>query len=111
MKRIEFTRATKEQADDRAQDLCEAVGELYNLPEGKRCNLPLGKGRQYDHILACSNGGDNSLSNCAVICVFCHAFKTTKIDIPRAAKIQRVRRKHREIKKAKYKWPKRKFGT
>ncbi len=111
MKRLEFSRATKEQADERAKDCCEGEGPMYGLPEGVRCNIFLGKGRQYDHILACSNGGDSTLANCCVCCVTCHAFKTAKIDVPRAAKIERVRRKHREIKRPKFKWPKRKFGT
>lgn len=109
--RDEFSKQTKREANDRSGGLCEAVGVMYGLEPDKRCNAPLGKGRQHDHILACSNGGDNSLENCAAICIPCHAFKTAKIDIPRAAKTQRIADKHSGVTRPKYKWPKRRFGT
>jgi 5-methylcytosine-specific restriction endonuclease McrA len=109
--RHEFTKATKREALKRSGGYCEASGDIYTWAE-ERCIAPLAHGVEFDHILACSNGGDNSLGNCAAVCKKCHAFKTTKFDTPRAAKTKRMRDKHLGIKNAKYKWPKgRKFGT
>lgn len=73
---------------------------MYGLEPGKRCNALLTKRVEFDHILACSNGGDNSLSNCACICGVCHDFKSHKIDTPRAAKIVRQRDKDNGIRQS-----------
>lgn len=97
--RTEFTKQTKREGNDRSRGFCEAVGVMYGLKPNQRCNAPLSKGRQHDHILACSNGGDNGLSNMAVICIPCHDWKTVVHDIPRAAKIVRQSDKHLGIKK------------
>lgn len=111
MTRKEFTKATKREALKRSGGHCEATGILYGWPSGTGCYNPLSYGVHFDHILACSNGGDNSLANCAAVCRSCHDIKTRKHDTPRAAKTVRIQDKHLGISKPKFKWPKRKFGT
>jgi 5-methylcytosine-specific restriction enzyme A len=93
-----FTKATKRAALQRSGKKCEAIGKLYGLIPDARCEAPLGYGFEFDHVLATSNGGDDSLENCAVVCRPCHAFKTAKHDTPRAAKTVRQRDKHNGIK-------------
>lgn len=78
--------------------LCEAVGPLYGLEPGKRCNANLSAGVDFDHIIADSLSGDNSLENCAAVCRSCHSFKTRTNDTPKAAKSKRVSDKHLGIK-------------
>lgn len=104
--RSEFSKATKRGALERSQLRCEAIGEWYNLAEWHRCNAPLGYGVQFDHIIADSHGGDNSLDNCAAICRQCHDYKTRNRDTPQAAKIKRISDKHLGIRK-----PKSSFAT
>jgi 5-methylcytosine-specific restriction protein A len=101
MSRTEFTKPTKRLANIRADGKCEAVGPWYGLPVGTRCNAPLGKGRQHDHINLEANSHDNSLENCAVVCIRCHAHKTARIDIPRAAKTLRMQDNHNGVTKPK----------
>lgn len=82
-RRAEFTKATKAQAFLRANGKCE------------RCGVKLRAGGVfYDHVIAASNGGGNDLDNAACLCKTCHAEKTEKLDIPRAAKTERMRAKH-----------------
>ena len=88
-KRMEFSKVTKRQALARSQMRCEAVGGLYGLNEKQRCSVSLCNGVEFDHGLAASNGGDNSLENCFAVCMSCHRFKTANYDTPRAAKIVR----------------------
>lgn len=98
-RRAEFGKQVKRDADERSNGHCEGTGAMYGLASGKRCNAILhGKRKEYDHILACSNGGDNSLNNCAVICGTCHDFKSHRIDTPRAAKIVRQRDKNNGVR-------------
>lgn len=108
--RQEFTKATKRLALRRSDFRCEAEGVLYGLPPDTRCNGGLSHGFDFDHILAASNGGDNSIQNCAVVCKTCHAFKTRKNDTPRAAKTVRISDKHLGIEGPRHKWAKRKFN-
>lgn len=110
MSRREFTKATKRDALKRSGMLCEAVGGWYGLPEGLRCNARLGFGVEFDHIDLDANSKDNSLSNCAAICIACHKFKTQRHDIPIAAKTLRQQDKDRGITKPKYRWPSRPFS-
>lgn len=82
--RREFSKKTKLEAWTRSGGNCEA------------CKLPI-KGRpEYDHVLPCGLSGDNSLENCAVLCVQCHSSKTHGKDGDRAkmSKADRVRLKH-----------------
>ncbi|MGQ4813089.1 HNH endonuclease [Agrobacterium vitis] len=94
MSRREFTKATKRAALERSQMKCEAIGAVYGLQEGIRCNGPLAYGLDFDHIIADAIGGDNSLENCAAVCKRCHGYKTRTNDTPKAAKVKRVRDKH-----------------
>lgn len=82
-KRAEFTKATKAQAFLRADGKCENCG--VKLRAG---------GVFYDHVVAASIGGGNDLGNAACLCKTCHSEKTNKLDIPRAAKTERLRQKH-----------------
>lgn len=101
MSRHEFTKPTKREALRRSGMLCEAVGTWYGLDAGKRCNAPLSAGVEFDHIDLDANSCDNSLSNCAAVCVPCHRFKTAKHDIPVAAKTLRQQDKALGIRKPK----------
>jgi hypothetical protein len=94
MTRKNFTRETKREARKRSGNKCEAVGEWYGLDPGKRCNADLGYGVEFDHIDMDANSKDNSLSNCAAVCIKCHKWKTYKHDIPQEAKVKRIRDKH-----------------
>jgi hypothetical protein len=89
MSRREFTRQTKRDALKRSGQCCEAIGRMYGLQEGQRCNAPLAYGVEFDHVILDANSKDNSLENCAAVCIKCHKFKTTKHDTPLAAKTQR----------------------
>lgn len=91
--RAEFTKATKLQALARSGKRCEANGSWYGLPEGVRCNADLGYGVEFDHIILDANSKDNSLENCAAVCIKCHRYKTSKRDTPLAAKTVRQRNK------------------
>lgn len=104
--RKEFTKPIKREALKRAGGICEAVGEWYGLEPGKRCNADLAYGVQFDHIDLDANSKDNSLSNCAAVCIKCHKHKTMKHDIPLAAKTLRQQDKHLGITK-----PKRPFNN
>ena len=98
MSRAEFKKQTRRDAFERANGHCEAVGELYGLPKGQRCNMPLDRGVEYDHVILEANSHDNSLSNCAAVCPPCHRWKTDHVDTPKAAKTVRQQDKHRGIR-------------
>lgn len=108
--RAEFTKQTKRDALKRAQGKCEAVGEWYGLPMGKRCEMPLSYGVEFDHVILDANSKDNSLENCAAVCKKCHGIKTRTRDTPTAAKTLRQQDKNLGIKGRGYDWPKRSFG-
>lgn len=86
MARREFSTKTRKLAWERSGGICEAVGAWYNLPSGQRCTNPLVRGVEYDHIVLEANSHDNSLENCAAVCIPCHRHKTAKHDTPTAAK-------------------------
>lgn len=98
MSRAEFSKATKRDALARSGMKCEAVGKWYGLGEGQRCGAPLSYGVEFDHIILDANSKDNSLGNCAAVCIKCHRHKTAKHDVPVAAKTVRQRDKHLGIK-------------
>lgn len=108
--RKEFSKATKREALHRSGGLCEAMGTLYGLEPGKRCEAKLSYGVEFDHVIQESNSHDNSLENCAAVCPKCNQFKAHKHDTPRAAKTQRQQDKHRGIKGPKHRWPSRPFS-
>lgn len=91
--RREFTKTTKREARKRSGMLCEAVGSIYGLQPGQRCNVPLSAGVEYDHIVLDANSKDNSLENCAAVCPKCHRWKTSHHDTPMAAKTVRMQDK------------------
>lgn len=99
MARNEFTKATKRNALRRSGMLCEAVGRMYGLPTDQRCEADLGYGVEFDHIVLDANSKDNSLDNCAAVCIRCHKWKTAKHDIPMAARTVRMQDKARGIRK------------
>ena len=99
--RSEFSKVTKRQALKRSGFKCEAVGVMYGLEKGKRCNGELGTGIEYDHIVRAADGGDNSLENCATVCKTCHSIKTRQFDVPQAAKTKRMSDKRNGISRPK----------
>jgi cytochrome c553 len=99
MARREFTKAVKREALKRSGGLCEASGPWYGLAAGQRCNAPLAHGVQFDHIILDANSKDNSLENCAAVCLRCHGMKTAKHDTPLAAKTLRQQDAARGIRK------------
>lgn len=101
MSRRDFTKPVKRAALTRSEGRCEAVGAWYNLAPGCRCNAPLAAGVEFDHIDLDANSHDNSLENCAAVCVPCHKFKTAKIDTPKAAKTLRQQDKARGVARPK----------
>lgn len=88
--RREFTKKTQREALKRSGMKCEAVGAMYGLETGKRCEADLAYGVEFDHIVLDANSKDNSLENCAAVCIKCHRWKTAKHDIPMAAKTVRM---------------------
>lgn len=91
--RREFSAYTKAQAALRANGRCE------------ECTARLGDGGfHYDHIIPDAIGGEPTLENCQVLCLTCHRAKTTKRDIPRAAKTKRQHRGHVNARASKRRW-------
>src|SRR6478736_4520791 len=88
MARHEFSAKTKAAAALRANGHCESCTRLLAAGDF-----------HYDHDIPDALGGENSLSNCRVLCKSCHAVKTTQADIPRIAKKERNYRKARGIRK------------
>jgi hypothetical protein len=87
--RAEFSKPVKREALKRSGGLCEASGPMYGLEPGQRCNAPLAYGVEFDHVVLEANSHDNSLENCAAVCVRCHGWKTRNHDTPMAAKTVR----------------------
>ena len=91
----------KRQALERSGGLCEAVGEVYGLAPGQRCNAPLAAGVEFDHYPApATDKGSDTLENCVATCKTCHRHKTSAYDVPMQAKGKRVSDKHRGIRPA-----------
>jgi 5-methylcytosine-specific restriction protein A len=99
--RANFSKPVKRAALARSGGLCEASGAFYGLDEGKRCNVSLAYGVEYDHENLQANSKDSSLENCRAVCPSCHRFKTRTVDIPKAAKTVRQQDKDRGIVKPK----------
>ena len=95
MKRQEFSKPVRRDALHRSDGRCEAVGKVYGLRPGQRCNAPLSKGVDFDHYpIRAADGGPGSLENCVAVCLVCHRHKTRTFDIPNAAKGKRVSDRH-----------------
>jgi 5-methylcytosine-specific restriction endonuclease McrA len=85
--RREFPAKVKAQAFERARGHCE------------KCTAHLYVGKfHFDHRIADAMGGEPVLENCEVLCVACHSVKTRTKDIPGAAKVKRIQRRHLGIK-------------
>ena len=99
VKRLEFSKEIKRQALARSKGLCEAIGRAYGFPAGHRCNAALAYGVEFDHYpIRASDGGGNSLENCAAVCIRCHRVKTRTFDVPLAAKSKRIADKRHNIR-------------
>lgn len=97
--RHEFSKPTKREALKRSNGLCEAVGTVYGLDPGQRCNAPLSHGVEFDHYpVPATERDSDGLDNCVACCRACHSFKTRTLDIPIQAKTKRVSDKHRGIR-------------
>lgn len=99
--RYEFGKAVKREANARSGGHCEAVGTVYGLEPGQRCNAPFKAGKkEFDHYPEpATEKGSDTLENCVVCCPKCHGFKTAKFDIPVQAKVKRTSDKHEGIRK------------
>lgn len=99
--RQEFAELTKRQALRRSRGYCECG-----------CGQELGPDREYDHILPCFYGGDNSLANCQVLTPACHRRKSRHEKGP-MAKSRRLIKKRlgKPTKKRRYTWPSRKLRS
>jgi 5-methylcytosine-specific restriction endonuclease McrA len=106
--RAEFTKPTRRAALLRSKGKCEAVGHMYGMPRFSRCGVSLANGVEFDHIVLDANSKDNSLENCAAVCMPCHRWKTRKHDTPMAAKTVRLQDNHSGVGK-KRGWPKSKW--
>jgi len=100
MPRHNFSAKVKRQARKRSGGSCEAVGAVYGLPPGQRCNAALaGKRVEIDHYpIPATDEGSDVLENAVACCVKCHAHKTATYDVPMQAKGKRVSDKHLGIR-------------
>lgn len=99
MARNEFSKKTQRQALERSGGQCEAVGVMYGQPQDLRCTASVEKLHQFDHVILDANSKDNSLLNCACVCIPCHNYKTRFHDTPMAAKTLRQQDMARSIRK------------
>lgn len=99
--RHNFSPKIRRQARERSGGFCEAVGEVYGLPAGQRCNAPLaGKRVEIDHYpIPATDEGSDVLENAVACCVNCHRFKTSTYDVPIQAKGKRVSDRHLGLRK------------
>lgn len=111
MPRHEFSQKVKRAARERSGGFCEAIGEVYGLAPGQRCNAPLaGKRVEIDHYpLPATDKGSDTLENAVACCSDCHQHKTSAYDVPMQAKGKRVSDRHLGISK-KPKWGGRGFA-
>jgi len=93
-RRYEFSKEVRRAAVKRAAGRCEAIGEVYDLEPGQRCNGDLARGFEIDHYPAPATDPDSdTLENAVVCCLTCHAYKTRTYDTPMQAKSKRIRDK------------------
>jgi 5-methylcytosine-specific restriction protein A len=100
MPRHNFPPKVKRQARERSGGFCEAVGSVYGLEPGQRCNAPLaGKRVEIDHYpIPATDEGSDVLENAVTCCTDCHGFKTRSYDIPMQAKGKRIALRHDGIR-------------
>ena len=112
MPRHEFSKPVKREALRRSGGVCEAIGEVYGLDAGQRCNVPLSHGVEFDHYpVPATDKGSDTLENCVASCKACHRFKTSHYDVPMQAKGKRVSDKHLGISRPKHQWGSRPLGN
>src|SRR5690606_20906390 len=100
-KRYEFPKSVMREALKRSGKICEAVGSVYGLEPGQRCNAPLDHGVEFDHYPApATDPGSDTLENCQAVCPTCHRHKTGTYDVPMQAKAKRVSDRHNGIRPA-----------
>jgi 5-methylcytosine-specific restriction enzyme A len=94
--RYEFKTPVRRAALLRSGGRCEAVGKVYGLEPGQRCNAVFkGRAKEFDHYPApATEEGSDTLDNCVVCCPKCHSHKTRTFDIPGQAEAKRVSDKH-----------------
>lgn len=101
-RRYEFPKPVMREALKRSGKLCEAVGAVYGLEPGQRCNAPLDRGVEFDHYPApATDEGSDTLENCVSCCPTCHRHKTRTYDVPMQAKGKRVSDRNQGIRAAK----------
>ncbi len=94
-----FIPRVKREARKRSGGFCEAVGAVYGLEPGQRCNAPLSHGVEFDHYpVPATERDSDGLENCVSVCKVCHSHKTRTFDIPVQAKTKRVSDKHLGIR-------------
>jgi hypothetical protein len=97
--RHEFSKPTKRESLKRSGGLCEAIGTVYGLDPGQRCNSPLSHGVEFDHYpIAATERDSDGLENCVAVCRTCHRHKTSTFDVPMQAKSKRVQDRHNGIR-------------
>jgi 5-methylcytosine-specific restriction protein A len=101
MPRHNFSPKVKREARARSGGFCEAVGAVYGLEPGQRCNAPLaGKRVEIDHYpIPATDEGSDVLENAVACCVKCHAHKTATYDVPMQAKGKRIADRHLGLRK------------
>ena len=99
MTRSNFTRTTMLAAWERSGGYCE---RKINGKRADGCGRKIfpSDGPEYDHIIADEHGGDNSLDNCQVLCVWCHKPKT-RADMKVTVHGRKVRAAHARADKPK----------
>ena len=90
MTRREFPAKVKVAAFERANGCCEMCGTGIKL---------MAHDVRYDHIIANGLDGEPTLENCMVLCRNHHDGKTFKSDVPRIAKVKRLKRKAAGVRK------------
>ena len=96
--RNNFTAATKREAYERSNGICEChlIPHVFKVA----CGRPLGPGNTfYEHVNPDAICGRNDLDNCAVLTKTCWRIKTDTHDLPVIAKSNRIQDRARGIYK------------
>jgi len=104
MARCEFTKPVRRDALKRAGGRCEASGSIFGLEPGQRCSVSLANGVRFEHLNPDANSKDNSLENCAAVCLSCWRYKTDHFDKPLVAKTLRQQDKDSGIRNSRGFW-------
>jgi len=113
MARHNFSAKIRRQARKRSDGRCEAVGSVYGLAPGQRCNASLdGKRVEIDHYpIPATDEGSDVLENAVACCVDCHSHKTRTFDVPMQAKGKRLADRHNGMRKPKGNWGQQRLGN